>query len=189
MTIRFVFALAIAAAILTGCVPAPTNAQEKDLSTLKQRLEQAKSSVHIGKETVTVQAHDLDNAKDTIVVLRLDKEIKGKAIKVLVAPLPKASIRGDKVTEIEVSVGKPLMEELKISLEALGRQYPDLGKRIQDNPLDLRGNLALAEEKLGLDKTRDGLSLVERSYRLTWKEGLSHIDEKNVTLTFMINKK
>jgi hypothetical protein len=171
------------ALLIAGSTPAPVTAQDIVKDT-KERFEKAKSIVSYDKETITVRAHDLDNAKDTIFELRLDAKNKDRAIKVLVGPRPKNNVLAANQPEIEISVGKPLLAEFAKALDAVGRDYPDLGKRLKDMPLDLRGNLALAEEKLGLDKIRGDASLVERVWRLTWTEGVNRVADKNVTLTF-----
>jgi len=159
---------------------------EREIQELPARTKAAQSKVEVGEDVVTITATDLDDAKDKIFESRI--KYPGKQFKVIVAPPeePKVSalLKGK---EVPLSLGKSLARDYRDALDALAEQHSDLAKRMRENPTDVRGSLDLAELALGLDKLREGASLVERCYRVAWAEGLSRYGQgKDVSVTFLV---
>lgn len=158
----------------------------KQIEKQSAKTAAAKSKVEVETETVTITATDLDNAKDTLFEFRILHF--AKKFKIIVAPPQISLLKGEEESEVPLSLGKSLLKGYRESLDILSDQYPDLAKRIKDNPYDVRGNLDLAEKKLGLDKLREGTTLIERCYRVAWIEGLSRYGLKDISVTFIIRK-
>ncbi len=131
-----------------------------------------KPTVEIKADEVIITTSDLDQTKDAITLL--PPAHSKKTIRVVVAPVKRTIENGRPM----VSFGKPLSEEFKDALGDIAERYPDVKEARLKNPTDIRAHIAAAEKALSLDgKKPVPLSIMERTYRVTWMGSFEHLSQ------------